>query len=92
MTSANALLGLPEEPALRAMVLAAAKASETGITPRELARRFQKVDALTWMEACASLNRAGLLAHTWVPCKGGGGATLQESSYALASGAPGPAA
>jgi hypothetical protein len=84
----NELLGLPSDATLRKWFLDAVKASDgEGRSPRDLAKRHPGVDALTWMAVGAALNRAGLLAHSWRPCKAGG-PMLQESLYLLPGTAP----
>ncbi len=87
MKSINALLGLPEEEQLRAIVLQAAKGEE-GITARQLHKRYPRVGLLVWFEALASANRAGLLTHAWTPCPAGSTA-LQQGLYAIAPTRPG---
>ncbi len=87
-TAVEAMLGLPEEPALRRMFIDAVKAAdpEQGVSARAMAKRYPILDAIGWMEYCATWHSKGYVRQWWGLCRDGGGATLQESRYGLPNG------
>jgi hypothetical protein len=88
----NALLGMPEEAEIDAMLLTAVKANPEGVSAREMARKHpaRGVGVLDWLAAGARLHRAKLVRHGWrcLPVAVGGGATLQEGVFTAPSEAP----
>lgn len=52
---------------------------DTGLSPRELAKKLPRVSLLKCMRMMAALNKGGQLVHKWSPCRGDHAS--QESRY-----------